>query len=94
MRKGLNRRLIVPFILSLGLALLCGWGTIHFIDNLFYLGIVGGMAFVLVNGVHGGNEAQKIIGGFFYISVNTLVFCWLLNLGATAIRRRFSQKTP
>jgi hypothetical protein len=52
------------------------------------------MAFVLVNGVHGGNEAQKIIGGFFYISVNTLVFCWLLNLGATAIRRRFSQKTP
>jgi hypothetical protein len=60
-------------------AVLCGWGTIHFIKPFFFLGFPGSMLFVMVEGVHGtSNAIQHVIGVVLYLMGNAAFYFVLL----------------
>jgi hypothetical protein len=63
-------------IAALALALLCGWGTLHFIDTFFYLGFPGAIAMMIVSGgPHGPNShLQGVIGGVAFVIVNAVFY--------------------
>jgi hypothetical protein len=62
-------------------ASLCGWGTMHFIKPLFFLGFPGGMLFVMIDGVHGtSNAIQHGIAVVLYLMGNTVLYFLLLRL--------------
>lgn len=72
-----------PLLAGFLLALLCAAG-IHFLfAPLFYLGMVGGLAMILVTGPHGDTSAA---GYVLFVLVNTLTFWGLIVLGRTLVK--------
>jgi hypothetical protein len=65
---------------ALLISLLCGWGGLHFIAPLFFLGFPGGVAMLIViGGPHGPNShAQGVLGGVVYVIVNAVFFDYVL----------------
>jgi hypothetical protein len=72
------------FVLALLVMLVAGWSGLKAIClPLFYLGFVGAIPMMLIEGVHGGGtRAEDIIGGVVFVSVNVIfyyfVFHWIL----------------
>jgi hypothetical protein len=59
---------------ALAFSLLSGWGVLHVVPVLEYMGFVGVMAMVMVTGPHGGGA----IGGVVFIIVNTVTYYLLI----------------
>jgi hypothetical protein len=68
-------------ILALLVTLVAGWSGLKAIClPLFYLGIVGAIPMILIEGVHGGGtRAQIIIGGVVFVSVNVIFYYFVLH---------------
>jgi len=70
-------------LLAVLLTVLAGWSALKDISPLFYLGTVGLIPTLLIEGVHGGGtHVQDMIGGAVFIVVNIVfyyfVFHWVL----------------
>jgi len=72
------------------LACISGWGYLHGIDLLAYLGALGGMAMFMVNGAHGGN----IFGGLVFIIVNAVVYYYLTKIALHVWRKIRTTRVP
>ena len=73
----------VLLIASLTTSLLCGWGTIHFITLLTYLGFPGAIVMVMIVGVHGAdNNMVRVIGSVFYVIANTITYYFIFRFCA------------
>jgi hypothetical protein len=66
------------------LTLAAGWaGLRHTSIVLFYMGIIGAIPMILIEGVHGGGtHNENVVGGVVFVVVNILfyyfVFNWML----------------
>jgi hypothetical protein len=79
-----SRRDVVFAVVSVLLACISGWGTLHAKYALACAGIVGGMVAIFFTGVHGDVNA---IGGIVYVAVNTTVYFFIMKGIAGAARR-------
>lgn len=72
------------FFFAVTLTLAAGWaGLKHTSIVLFYMGIVGVIPMILIEGVHGGGtHTENVVGGVIFVVVNGLfyyfVFNWML----------------
>jgi uncharacterized membrane protein YccC len=77
--EGGNRRArIWAFISALGLAGLCGWGYLHLITPLEYLGLAGGIAYFLISQSNSEDGIAKILLEVLKVAVNTIVFFFII----------------
>jgi hypothetical protein len=78
--------------ICLAIAFAVGWIAIKsttFGLWAMYLGIVGVIPFLLLNGVHGDMEgAPGVVGGFLFVLVNAAVYYGISVLILKLIRRR------
>lgn len=83
----MNHRLrlkLWSFSFAVVLTLAAGWaGLNHTSVVLFYMGIIGAIPMILIEGVHGGGtNTENVIGGAVFVVVNVvfyyLVFKWIL----------------
>ena len=71
-------------VLAVMLTLASGWAALKDTSIvLVYIGIVGAIPMLLIEGVHGGGtHAENMIGGLVFVLVNVMfyyfVFKWLL----------------
>jgi hypothetical protein len=66
------------------LTLATGWAALeHTSIVLFYIGIIGAIPMILIEGVHGGGtHTENLVGGVVFVVVNVVfyyfVFKWIL----------------
>ena len=72
--NNIRRSKIVAAAIALVITCLSGWGVIHLVPFLEYVGFVGVMAMVMITGPHGGG----VIGGFIFVMVNTVTYYFIL----------------
>jgi hypothetical protein len=74
-----NGRTWILLLTALAMSLLSGWGGLHFIGPLFFLGFPGGVAmYFVIGGAHGpSSHIQGILGGFTFVIVNTVFFYYV-----------------
>lgn len=88
----MTRPQVTRFALCALAALLQGWVVLKFQALgvwILYLGIVGAIPFLLLNGVHGDAEGLAgIVGGILYVLTNGAVYYAVLTLLLRYRRRR------
>jgi hypothetical protein len=70
-----------------------GWAGLKDISPLFYLGTVGAIPMILIEGAHGGGtHVENTIGGIVFAIVNVLfyyfIFHWLLGRRLSSLGKR------
>ena len=67
------------FLLAIALTIVAGWAALKDINPLFYLGTVGLIPTLLIEGVHGGGtHTQNLSGGIAFVVVNVLFYYFVL----------------
>jgi hypothetical protein len=85
-------RPVALFTICLSAAFAQGWIVLTFHSAgvwLLYLGVVGAIPFLLLNGVHGDAEGlMGIVGGILYVLTNGAIYYLIVNLILKLRRRR------
>ncbi len=65
---------------AVALTLAAGWAGLKGTSlTLFYVGIVGAIPMILIEGVHGGGtHVENIIGGVVFVFVNVMFYYFVL----------------
>ena len=84
-------------VICVAMAVAVGWIPLHFHGRfaicLVYLGVIGAIPFMLLNGVHGDMEGLPgFAGGVLFVLVNAAVYYGILSFLVKRLRSR-KQKT-
>jgi hypothetical protein len=89
---------ISRFALCVLAALVQGWVILKFYAVgvwLLYVGVVGAIPFLLLNGVHGDAEGLAgVVGGMLYVLTNGAVYYAIATLVLRLRRRHIQGRTP
>jgi len=70
---------VCSLLLAIVLTVVAGWAALKGINPLFYLGTVGLIPTLLIEGVHGGGtHTQNVSGGVAFVVVNVLFYYFAL----------------
>jgi hypothetical protein len=84
-------------LICLAVAIAVGWIPLHLYNSLglcrLFLGIIGAIPFMLLNGVHGDMKGIRgIVGGVLFILVNAAVYYAISSYSLKRIRLRKRKK--